>query len=460
MIIFKKTLKLILISNFIIQFSFAQTIPPDNNTKDTSEQSTTPNPKIDENKSDDLNKDKMLNDLDQIKAELKKLSSKFYDDTTHNCVGSIAIRKKTVNIYGHNDKSEGQTNISKVKIDHDNGQLHITAYGDSETFESTWPISLNTLSTNQKLKLCIQGKNEDENEKYIRVQELLTYDRKKSYIPKSFVDSILIWNDKAGESKTLNFYTSGNVDNQVELRIYSDLLALFGDESNGLIQTEINPRFRLTNKCKPNTNIILFYNVSFPVTLRKFDSKYGKFYFNTTTPTTYSRMSYIQEATYTAGLDVNLIKWGNQPFGRGQFFLDFVCGTGGFKTFNVQRSETLDSTGNIIVNTDTTFNKYANYEEYGFSISGFFRATDKVQFAISSAYLWNQVNEDLITNDDVFTYFRFVGQLSFSLKDSEEYYGTPKLFIRAIYNTAHRSDQSFGQLQVGYSTSIQTLFNK
>jgi len=417
---------------------------------------------------------KVKNELEKVQDTIRELWSQINADKIGDTVAQIKLARDSITIY-QNDTKVDTSKIDFVKITQEFGQINIIASVGGMLFKNQIPLPVSKFPSSSKkasykkkgspnikgdAKLIqASGHVEDPTKlKWIWVSDLLLYEQFECYTPDPFEAKTLTYHSDTKSSDTILLTKTGITDNLVELRIYSDILALIGDESNGLIQSEINPRFTINTRAITKTGVIPLYNLSFPITLRKFDSKFGKFYFQDSIH--YSRLEYVQQATYTAGLDFNAFKLGAQPFSTAQLFVDFNLGSGGFKTYSINKKQLVDSSGNSVTSADTVFRKYVNYEELGPSVSMFIKMSNKVALLAWGQLMWNWIADDLITDNSVLSYFEIGGRISIALKNSTSYYGTPKVFIRWIYYTGITSRESFSQLQVGYTTTLNNFFKK
>src|SRR5690606_17118702 len=102
------------------------------------------------------------------------------------------------------------------------------------------------------------------------------------------------------------------INSLVNLQVYSDLLAVFGDEANGIIQFEANSKFYLHRSNWRNTYIFFpgdaiepFFHFS------RIDSKFDTI--SLASGQQINRMELFRRYTYAVGLDVNLFRSDFRP---------------------------------------------------------------------------------------------------------------------------------------------------
>lgn len=220
------------------------------------------------------------------------------------------------------------------------------------------------------------------------------------------------------------------INSLVNLQVYSDLLGVFGNEANGIIQFEANSKFYLHRGTYKNSYIFTpgdaiepFFHFS------RIDSK-----FDTISITTgqVNRMELFRRYTYAVGLDVNLFRADFRPHNSFEI-----------KAGYMYSSSSLNVEGNKI-----TAGLHTPYGELVLKS----KKLNNFAIDIRARYLFQKMNpNEYISNDEWNQLVSFRAGISYFPNKNK----TDKIFLRFV-NYLNLSDrkEDFSLLQLGFSKTI------
>lgn len=190
---------------------------------------------------------------------------------------------------------------------------HILVYtSDGNTYlNAKAPIPILTLAKRFEDKLY-----NPKNNNFILLKDALYFrsPRRFNYFPNA--QEITIVNEKDSSSVKLGvkkLYAENNLNAMVNLQVYSDLLGVFANQPNGLIQFEANTKlylhrgnFRNSFVYAPADAIEPFFHFS------RIDSKFDSIPVDTIT-NKLNRIELFRRYTYAVGLDINIFRADWQP---------------------------------------------------------------------------------------------------------------------------------------------------
>lgn len=204
-----------------------------------------------------------------FKAELKRKVE--VDNNKAFLVGKIYLRDVKVNRYC-NENGDSTLKIDRVKLSIENGTIVDIQIVDSnyEVFSNgNAPIELKRLNKRHDRLYSENGSKHYKCENgYLKLSDILYYELNTIYTPK---DTTIYLNS---ENNNCTLRRKSSIDQHVDLRIYSDLLGLIGNESNGLIQTEFHVNSDLHQKNVWGSPWYFFKYFDFVFKASKFDTDF------------------------------------------------------------------------------------------------------------------------------------------------------------------------------------------
>lgn len=349
---------------------------------------------------------------DTIKKELKNRGESVEDVKTKNQSFTrnpkAAIDSVTITI------SEGLIEYIKVRMK--DGSFFINKYA---------PIPVITMERRFE-DLLFNPDNDD----FIILKDALYFDANKrfNYLPSDItIDIVNKENDKAPAFKDL--YANAGLNSFVDLRIFSDLLGVFDNQANGLVQMEARSKIYLHRGNVFNRFAYTFYAVEPFFHLNKLDSKYDTI---RVANGEINRMEVFRRNTFNAGLKFNAFRWDWRP--SNSFFVN-----AGY----------MFSSSNIVMEDDTETKGTLHTPFFELGISS--KRLENFGFDGSAEWLIQKLNDnphfdrqdwEHLISFNVTMYFFQTGK-----KD--------KFFVRFrnYLNLSERS-QDFYQLQFGYSKNL------
>lgn len=268
------------------------------------------------------------------------------------------------------------------------------------------------------------------------LQDLIDQNSKfKPYTPENN-DKVVI--DKNSSSYILKKDISLN--SLLDVRIMSDALALFSDEANGIVQTEVKSKFILSRGNIRNTGIIPLNYLNAKLNYNKIDSE-----IKTIDLLEYNSSEFLQKSIFKAEISINAFKFNFFNFkSKNKFYTDVG--------FNFSTNETQKE---IQKSTITT---YCFFVEGGINL----KLYDELNLILSDRLIRLMSPETKGYNGNLNESFFNFNEIAFDL----EYYlnknKKTKLFLRLNYfrpiNSLSISENQFTQVQVGYSKLFTDLF--
>lgn len=381
--------------------------------------------------------------IDQYKNLKQKLDAlkKGLEEVEKQTIGYLKVNPENVEVFDLNTNTI-KVSVKKIHISIRDGYINnIEVYCQevangpiTKYTNSTAPIGITHRRFTKnidKLYLAEQGSN-----KHLIFQRVINVDSLEQYIP----DDIDINFDR-GKNVTLFPLKRGvGINSIFDIRLYSDALALFGDEENGIAQTDIRYKNIIHRSNIPNTGFIPFQYFKFNFSASKFDSK-DKYI----EVANYNNTDLLKKASVTADISLNIAnQWlGFKSLSRG--YIDIGGGIGGAK-FKTATDTLSITTSNVFLELGFNLKSSSNI---GMDISG---RLIKL-FSPSTKEYSETINQQ---------YFNF-------MKFSVDFYWNPlensasRFFARVNYitstNNLDKKDQFF-QVQVGYSLLLSDLIKK
>lgn len=367
---------------------------------------------------------------------LKTIALKYLDNKSFKSgVFYLTDLQPDVHLYinENTDTIVGKQEVKRVSIEIREGRIiEIIVDTDKDTFKNrTSSISIPYFENAKDDRLY------NRNSSFLILTEVIDFKKRAGYswIP----DDTLI--ELNSEKPISDVSTSTSLNVLADVVVYSDMLALFSKEPNGLVQTEI------AFKIMTNTRNISWFGHGFALTryikpffsLAKFDSEFQNTNVNTTDTNTVNRTQLLQRTNFSFGLNANIISWSSRD--KFTLYLD----AGWRSTYaNVKKAnesiEKINSTN--ILGT------------LGFKISNI----SPINLNMSITGLWQNINASTtLTNYDYVFYLSPQIVLSYSIDPFQK----SKLFARyAYYQNTSVVREAFSQIQIGYAANLNDLLKK
>lgn len=290
---------------------------------------------------------------------------------------------------------------------------------------------------------------------YVKLTDVFIYNYRvgSRYIPNGLAISLPAENADVEKSQIYQIKEETHLEKMVELRAYTDFLAMFGNASNGLAQFEGKAKFylfpypfRFLWSRKTLGQIEYLPSLSPHVTYSRFEN--GDRYASSTD----SALSLIQKRFLSMGLCVDLFKWQhkNTP----------LC----LIAFAEAGYNTTELNHNIIDSTDTYHTKAFSYgggallSSRRFNNFGFHYKTSLIFFNYKGYNDFSNFGDAPENYEDA---QKMISQIIPAFRNEAEIYYHPNggpnqaIFVRLIaYNHQGSNSNSFYQFQFGYKFAI------
>ncbi|MGJ1197530.1 hypothetical protein ACR777_15515 [Sphingobacterium spiritivorum] len=311
--------------------------------------------------------------------------------------------------------------IEHIKVYTNNKKIYYNKYA---------PIQLLTIEKRFDDKLYDSSTGD-----YIYLKDAVDFDayRRFNYFPDE--QSILLSNvpDATGKkenAKKLN--ADNNINALVTLQVYSDFLALFGDQPNGLVQLEASSKFYLHRgnwansfAYKPLDAIEPFFHFN------RIDSKFDTIRLSDIGQV--NRLELFRRSTYSVGLSTNLLRWDWRPSNSLELKVGYMLNSGNLVVDSLKTSYTLHSPFTDLALKSKKLNNFG--------------------IDLRVRYMLQKLNpNELIKNDKWEQLLSYRASLFYFPNKKQD----NKFFLRFInYLNLSNRDQDFSQLQFGYQTSLK-----
>ncbi len=291
--------KLLFAVGLLLAFnSFGQEVP----LTITRSKETEPEKKEEEKKEEEKETEENKNSK-EINKTLKEIEKKIDGFTDKgDSIGYIHLFQLKIYTYDNTDQKKDPITIGTTSIEIRQGTIVSisvqttsgTVYSNSRSF-----IELSEINNYRCDKLHTYGGN------YIKTCDFLAYVGSRAF-PSDTSYSFTEAGKKAVRIKT-------GLNNIFQARLYSDLLALAGDESNGLVQSEVSFKSNLHNRNIRNCTGYIFHYVYADFGLSRFDSKFrtvtASDSTNDDTLDVVDFMDIYQQSFVTSTIKINVFEW-------------------------------------------------------------------------------------------------------------------------------------------------------
>ncbi len=284
----------------------------------------------------------------------------------------------------------------------------------------------------------------------IKLSDVLDYtpNAGNNYVPEDEVfDFPLIKNDTLTNENAPAKYkviSDSSLQNTVELRTYTDFLALFGNAPNGIVQLEGKADFFVSPFSIPHTNLFLFKKITPFVAFSKIESDVRNLTLesvNATTSKIKQPLEILEKSYLRMGLNLNVLTY--------KFTKEFPFDIGIFGTARY-----------LIADLPITESTAVNYKSIGLGGGLAFEFKRFNNFGLICRTEWtNYDTKGLntiagIENPSHFVVFKNEAEVYYSPYDNKK----QSIFLRfrSFNDATPNIDDAFYQLQFGYRFSIGT----
>ena len=279
----------------------------------------------------------------------------------------------------------------------------------------------------------------DDGQKYIYISDILSYrqEGEDNLIP----DDIVFTLKPGTNTNSKKIEKSSRL--AIDLRVYSDMLGVFDDKPNGLVQTEGSLKI-ITQTQNSIHNVPLYIIQYFQpyFQLAKFDSTFKQT--NISSDSTVNRMSMLQRSYFAFGVKLNLVKY----YAKGGHSIELNCGYQYNRT-DLYNGADSTKTG---VSLNSFFIQVPIKIKFARTIGFIYTPTifsQNPQASISTEYLKN-LSRNMIFQNEFYFYFNLV-------KNDQN----NKVFIRFnMFSNLTEKGNNYNQLQIGYERSLSDLLSK
>ncbi|RNL78221.1 hypothetical protein ED312_19350 [Sinomicrobium pectinilyticum] len=322
--------------------------------------------------------------------------------------------------------------IDSVKVAISEGVIeHLKVYtSDGNSFYNTKsPIPILTIEKRFDDRLF-----NPQNGNFILLKDALYFeaDRRFNYFPDA--QELTIKNtrtDSGIKTGSQKLYAENGLNALVNLQVYSDLLGVFGDEPNGLIQFEANTKLYLHRANYKNTYTFMPFDAIEPFFhFNRIESKFDTIALSSAQEI--NRLELFRRYTYAVGLDVNLFRGDWRPS----------------NSFELKAGYMYSSSNLVIDDEKLNAALHTPYLEAVLKS----RKLNNFGIDLRVRHAWQKLNPNTyIENDEWNDLLSFRAGVSY-FPDKKK---TDKIFLRFI-NYLNLSDrkQDFALLQLGFSKAI------
>jgi len=362
--------------------------------------------------------------------------------------GTFTMKAPTINYFtGARDKTKNSSNDTNAKTAITIDSLKI--YVVEGTIRKIYVYSgVDIRFTNEQVPISItKFKNRigdalfenDDDQKYIYLGDILSYrqEGENRLIPDDITFTL-----KPGAT-TNNKPIDKSSILAIDLRAFSDMLGVFDDQPNGLVQTEGSLKIiTQTQNTIRNVPLYLVQYVQPYFGLARFDSTFKQT--NILGDSTVNRMSMLQRSSFTFGVKLNILKYYAKSGGGIEL-------NGGYQYNRTDLYRNSDST-KLGVSLNSFYLqapikiKFARTIGFNYTPTVYFQ---NPQSSKSTDYLKNLSSNTIIQNE-FFFYFNV------DKNDKNN-----KVFIRFnMFSNLTEKGNNYNQLQIGYERSLTDLLNK
>ncbi|MDQ2772269.1 MAG: IPT/TIG domain-containing protein [Bacteroidota bacterium] len=393
---------------------------------------------------------------DRIQETLDELTKQVKDNDSKELAGKFEVLKvSSITVYKTgNDKKAPHAiaytvNVDKIKMDCQDGlvfNIQVLTTDESGTTKRLFTNARTTIPIsdfNRRNDFLHFGRELE----YIKSGDILRWVAETSAQP----DDANFTLTKQGEEQELT--RDGGINQVINLRLYTDLLGVFGEKPNGLAQTEASFRSVINEKNLRDNPFYLLRDFKIDLMFARLDEKRQNTYYRPADISTLSRTSLYQRAFLNTEVHLNLFN-GRLAGAKRSFYLDLPIAAG------VSVTNLAAITSNATTSKNDTISRAINlpYIAPSIQIGGRLGSNAGYRFVTKLLFQYGRDLTDI--------YGPRSTNREFLIFEPEIYWnplGAPasRFFVRARYNELFRGNESFYQVQLGYTLSIsQALKNR
>ncbi|MCW9707199.1 hypothetical protein [Fodinibius salsisoli] len=317
--------------------------------------------------------------------------------------------------------------LDSVKVQINEGFIEfIKVYAEdgSTYYNKDAPIPLLTIENRFDDKLI-----NPQDGSFILLKNAVSFDaeRRFNYFPNNQV--LTLKQDSAMSQKRL--YADNGVNSFINLQVYSDLLALLGNEPNELLQFEASSQFYLHRLNIPDQFMYMFYAIEPYFQFNRLDSKFDTLALAATD--TVNQTKLFRRSNFSTGIALKLLRWDWRPS----------------NSFEINTGYRYNSSNVVINDTKTTGIFHSIYGEVAISS----KRLNNFGVELTSRFVRRKLNENKhFVNSDWYNLTSFRGSIFyFPSNESKE----SKVVLRFTNNInwGNRT-MDYSALQIGYETPL------
>jgi len=343
---------------------------------------------------------------------------------------------KKITVYSYNNQTKNPDFkktartivVTRILMEIKDGYIvDVQIFSGNKMFVNYWaPITVsgNRLQFGEDYLYCTDNDNEA-----IMLQNALSYISLKSFFPE---DKLYELNNKHYIDTV---YKNVGINTVVDLRIYTDALATFGKEANGLFQTDVRIKQFIHRKHIANKGLKSLHYLKVNFSASKLDSK--KSYVDSSN--NLSRSDLYQKSKYNGEVALNIISSWLTRKTSNSYYVDFGAG---YYTVNLARLK-----DTIPINVTNLF------LEGGLNL----RSSSNIGFDFCTRLsLQYSPQTDFNDQDKRILFLRMGGEVFWSPFENP----ASRIFGRINYFKGFNKSEkkrSFSQVQIGYSTLLSKV---
>jgi hypothetical protein len=384
--------------------------------------------------------------LEEVKSKLDELYNLVKLNSIRDSSQQTGVVRMNTRLVSVHSMANGNITGRKILIDsislliNDGFVIEIIAYSDKNRFTNTLaPIAITPTRLNRGARMDWLFGMDNTKEK-ILLQEILYFQAYNSYLP----NDAFVW---LTQNKPAAILDKGvGLSTILDLRIYTDGLALFGNEPNGVFQTDARLKHYLTRMNVWNRGIIPFRYFKFKLNLARLDRRN-----NFEDSARFSRTGLLQKSWMNAEVAFALTTIWAQKKSLSNWYIEIGGG--------INMSELAKSKDTITITTPNLFT------EWGVNIKGSDNSGLDLYGRASVEY---SPQTDFNTHTSATDSINFANAIGFIRFGAEAFWNplgdrAGRLFARCNYTFATRSSEKknhFFQLQFGYSIILSNLTSR
>jgi hypothetical protein len=374
------------------------------------------------------------NDSTKQEGYIRQLIEDNYLKGEDEEIGVMYLSHLKAYCYATANKEKKDLTINRISVEIDEGTISdLDIYTSLGKFSNKHAISIPRIRKAWNDQLFL----EDSSDKYyVVLGEMLHYENTgSSYkIPRNQIFTL------DNTNPVQKMFINGSLSGIVDVKIFSDMLSLFENKPNGLLQTELSSKTIFNTRHFSNCGFYLFTYVKPFVHLSKFDKQFQAVKADTVDTTKINRTELIQRSSVRFGAELNVIQY--------EYKHRLVALLNGGWYSNMVKVQEKNET------------EPTNFYQNTFFVSA--SASLQKVWPISVEFKLTLLYQDLIAYGTFKnTEYRLFYNPQLTITYSKTPVSRDKLFLR--YNNVWEDSDlphAFNQFQFGYTANLNDLFNK